>query len=45
MPGFEGGRLQSADPRAPVQGGKRIIPKLEDTFQVGGGPKKYNPDR
>lgn len=43
--GFEGGRLQSADPSAPVQCGKRVIPKQEDTFQVGVGPKKYNPNR
>ena len=45
MTGFEGGRLQSADPAAPVQGGKRVIPKLDDTFRVGVGPKKYNPSR
>ena len=44
MTGFEGGRLQSADPAAPIQGGRRVIPRQENTFQIG-GPKKYNPNR
>ncbi len=43
--GFCGGQLELEDPAAPLQGGKRMIPKLENTFQVGVGPKKFNPSR
>ena len=45
MSGFSGGQLELTDPAAPVQGGKRTIAKLENTFQVGVGPKKFNPSR
>lgn len=43
--GFSGGQLELEDPAAPLQGSKRMIPKLENTFQVGVGPKKFNPSR
>jgi len=43
--GFSSGQLELADPAAQVQSGKKIIAKLENTFQVGVGPKKFNPSR
>lgn len=45
--GFAGGRLEAVDAAAPVQAGKRVIPRLENTFQVtsSGGPRKFDPSR
>lgn len=43
--GFSGGQLELTDAAAPPLGGKRTIAKLENTFQVGVGPKKFNPSR
>ena len=40
---FKGGRLQDADGRPAVAGGKLIIPKQQDTFQAG--PKRHDPAR
>ena len=45
--GFAGGRLEAVDAAAPVQAGKRVIPRLENTFRVtsSAGPRKFDPTR
>jgi hypothetical protein len=45
--GFSGGRLAALDAAAPVQAGKRVIPRLENTFRVtsSSGPRKFDPSR
>ena len=45
--GFAGGRLEAVDAAAPVQAGKRVIPRLENTFRVtsSSGPRKFDPTR